>query len=517
MKKKLIIIALILIVLFFVIFIFTNRQSAGERQNGLSVRDFFPFGRTSETDTPRPTTPQNGLGQTEERPIAPAETFLTQLRKISERPIAGATVFNLNGETLFRFVDRATGHIWEGNVETSGLGRVSNTTIPKIQEAVWAGPNNVILRFLKEDRETVESVSLRLLTAGAETGTVASGYEFTSELRQGSTGAAVLNLQRILNQDPDTRIASTGAGSPGLETTIFGPATRVAVEKFQEKYTVEILTPQNLTEPTGIVDELTREKLNEITGAKKPAEVTEDGNEDEFYRTALNFLPTDIKNLIYLPNLNKIFYLLEDASGSVGFLANPDGSQRQQIFESPAREWRASGINGQGILIQTKPSFLFPGLAYILNSNGEMRKILDGIFGLSALISPDVSKAVYSGSTQGRISFNLFDLNGRQTSDLSDFGGTFPEKCVWSKKNPIILYCAMPEVIPEGFAYPDSWYQGAISFSDALWEINVSDGRIFPLSQLENIDATNLFLDETEKFIFFTNKNDYSLWVFELQ
>jgi len=46
----------------------------------------------------------------------------------------------------------------------------------------------------------------------------------------------------------------------------FGPLTRAAVTKFQEKYKSEILSPQGLTEGTGIVDASTRKKLNELYG-----------------------------------------------------------------------------------------------------------------------------------------------------------------------------------------------------------------------------------------------------------
>lgn len=58
----------------------------------------------------------------------------------------------------------------------------------------------------------------------------------TLALTKGTTNAEVKILQMILNSDPDTRIAATGSGSPGHESTFFGSATRKAVQKLQVKY-----------------------------------------------------------------------------------------------------------------------------------------------------------------------------------------------------------------------------------------------------------------------------------------
>lgn len=87
---------------------------------------------------------------------------------------------------------------------------------------------------------------------------------FPRALRLGMSGEDVRALQVLLNTDNATRVAEVGVGSSGNETNYFGPATKRAVVKFQEKYRDEVLVPVGLTFGTGFVGEKTRLKMNSI-------------------------------------------------------------------------------------------------------------------------------------------------------------------------------------------------------------------------------------------------------------
>ena len=89
----------------------------------------------------------------------------------------------------------------------------------------------------------------------------ASSNTLTLGLSLGANTAQVRTLQKILNSDPDTRVAASGAGSKGNESTSFGPATLRAVQKFQIKY--------GLAKPGdagyGYVGPATRAKMNSLS------------------------------------------------------------------------------------------------------------------------------------------------------------------------------------------------------------------------------------------------------------
>jgi len=88
--------------------------------------------------------------------------------------------------------------------------------------------------------------------------------DFARALKVGMRGEDVRILQILLNTDAETRIVASGAGSPGNETDYFGPATKRALIKFQEKYRAEVLTPVGLTAGTGFFGEKTRAKASAL-------------------------------------------------------------------------------------------------------------------------------------------------------------------------------------------------------------------------------------------------------------
>ena len=133
--------------------------------------------------------------------------------------------------------------------------------------------NAQLLAQIQSLLQQVTALQAQLGGGGRAVGTqlrpasVPANYTFIRTLSAGMTGEDVLMLQRMLNADPATRVAVTGPGSVGNETTTFGPMTLDAVSRFQVKYRNEILTPNGLANPTGVVGPATRAKLNSLTRA----------------------------------------------------------------------------------------------------------------------------------------------------------------------------------------------------------------------------------------------------------
>lgn len=164
MTKKIltsIFIVLLLAVLGLGIYFFFSRQNSSGQDFGQTVRNFFPFGRNSDKTL-------NDVGSgaisttTPENPIDMVE-IIPRLREVSSEPTAGATAIDTPGKTTIRFVERATGHVFETSTDSLSLIRISNTTIPKIYSAVWAeGGNAFIAQYLKDDGETIETIHARI-------------------------------------------------------------------------------------------------------------------------------------------------------------------------------------------------------------------------------------------------------------------------------------------------------------------------------------------------------------------
>ncbi|MFA5987618.1 MAG: hypothetical protein WC797_03145 [Candidatus Paceibacterota bacterium] len=228
---------------------------------------------------------------------------------------------------------------------------------------------------------------------------------------------------------------------------------------------------------------------------------------------------TNFKELIDSPNKNSVLYTIADSSGSIGITSSfePKGlKNNKQVFSSPLKEWSIDWPSSQFLAFTTKPSYFVDGYLYLIDTKDSSQNLLlSGKKGLVTSVNPNTQTLIYSESTKNGFISRLLNI---KTGESSIFQAqTIPDKCVWSKISPEIIYCAAPTGIPNA-NYPDDWYNGTISFSDDFWKINTKTGEAISLySKKSGVDATNLSLDNNESFLALVNKNDSSLWILDVR
>lgn len=162
-----------------------------------------------------------------------------------------------------------------GSGSSSGVGGGGSSSTATTTTAAKPVATTTIPAITKPSPVETTTTPAGTMATPASPGTrvvvgASSGFVFTQSLTKGSRSPQVLALQRILNSDPDTLIALTGAGSPGNETTLIGPLTIKAVKKFQLKYKIAKEGDYGY----GFVGPRTRAKLNEIAQGGSSAPVS---------------------------------------------------------------------------------------------------------------------------------------------------------------------------------------------------------------------------------------------------
>jgi len=175
----------------------TPAETPGTTQQGT---DLFPFGPGSTGTTSATTTP-GGTGTGQGEPVSSTEK-LPRLRQLWKDPTAGATFFPGSGTTTaIRFVDRATGHIYEAPIDALGNSKLSNVTIPQIHEALWAeNGNELIFRYLKNST-TIQSFYAVMATGTAEN--ALEGYFLPENIRD-----LAVQGNKMLYFNPSVQIGS---------------------------------------------------------------------------------------------------------------------------------------------------------------------------------------------------------------------------------------------------------------------------------------------------------------------
>lgn len=213
-----------------------------------------------------------------------------------------------------------------------------------------------------------------------------------------------------------------------------------------------------------------------------------------------------------------VLTLASGVSGSVASLMRTDGTRASEIFTTPLSSLRVAFAGKNRYLAFTKPSYALSGSAFLVDGTGRFSRVSGPLNGLVAKASPSGKWVLVSSVFDGGMRMEL--VNSATGESLSLPVATIADKCVWAADDSAV-YCGIPMNPPASFNYPDDWYQGAVSFSDRIWKIQVS-GRYaqlvldFSKENREALDAEALATDSLNTILVFVNKNDGSLWSYSL-
>ncbi|MDP3402604.1 MAG: hypothetical protein Q8S35_01455 [bacterium] len=225
------------------------------------------------------------------------------------------------------------------------------------------------------------------------------------------------------------------------------------------------------------------------------------------------FLEQDLEQ-VAVRATSTVFSLLPSTSGSIGSLSSPDGTNVRTLFTSALSRLRA-GFSGANIVATTKASSGLDGYSFLVDG-GSFTRILGPLRGLATLPNQEGTSVLYSHVDANRTYLQVLDLATRNATALPLV--TLVEKCVWEPGGRAV-YCGVPTALAGNV--PDEWYQGAKTFSDRIWRIDL-DTRLATLvvdpGQVANvaIDAIALTIDSKSDVLVFTNKKDGTLGVYDL-
>ncbi len=222
------------------------------------------------------------------------------------------------------------------------------------------------------------------------------------------------------------------------------------------------------------------------------------------------FLPRSVKEVAVSPNRDRIFYLRDSGAGAIATAADYDNGKVNPVYSLPFGDFSVSWVNKNTIALLSRPSAAAAGTLYFLDPFAErLEKIMGGVKGLTALVSPDGKKVIYGRSARNGFETGFFDRAGNEKKKFPL--RTLPEKCLWSPLGEETAYCAVPRA-PAPALYPDAWYRGEVSFNDSLWKIDILTGETELLLKENGKDIVNILLSPSEDYLVFTDKKDGTLW-----
>jgi hypothetical protein len=240
-----------------------------------------------------------------------------------------------------------------------------------------------------------------------------------------------------------------------------------------------------------------------------------------------SFIGTSSAALTYTPlsgqvidfTISKTGELLTAVSTDEGVVAterSEAGETLQTLFTVPFREVSIHWGEGADAThyLYPKPTRFLEGALYATNGSRLERLPVDG-FGMTAIAH---SNTILFSKVHEE-SYDSFVLVEDGRIITLPIPGVLPDKCHLTESGT--GYCASSQNAPTTNELPDIWYQGAYQTTDWLWQIDLTTGSTLAIADLftlsgREIDIINLTNNSEADVLYFINKNDLTLWMYEL-
>ncbi|PIR83202.1 hypothetical protein COU19_01665 [Candidatus Kaiserbacteria bacterium CG10_big_fil_rev_8_21_14_0_10_56_12] len=228
------------------------------------------------------------------------------------------------------------------------------------------------------------------------------------------------------------------------------------------------------------------------------------------------FLPQNLADIAV--SSTSVLTLAASSNGSVGAVNPTNAARSTTVFTTALSSLRVGFVGTTHYLVFTKPTASLAGDVFLVDKKGVFARLFGPAHGLVALPSHSGKWVLVSYVDNASMQMRLVDTATGETLSLPL--STIADKCAWTLDDRAV-YCGVPTDPPITYTYPDDWYQGAVHFSDRLWEIDVA-GRFaklvldFSATTKASLDAQALALDPAQTTLVFMNRNDGALWAYRL-
>jgi len=213
---------------------------------------------------------------------------------------------------------------------------------------------------------------------------------------------------------------------------------------------------------------------------------------------------------------DELYILNRDGDSSSAVTYSPQSNSSTPLFTLPfleaSVEWGSR--RGDSHLVYPKPASALEGQLYEVSGSALTRLPIQGL-GLTARESGDIT--LYNIIEGQRLKSYFFNNSIGVSQPLDS--AVLVEKCLGVEDEGIFI-CAQ-DSSKTNLRDQEDWYTGEITFSDSVWLLdgNSLTGELL-FDALEEsgrqLDVINLDLNDTGEVLYFINKLDNTLWMYEL-